>query len=615
MAKLKQPPFLPASRVELDRLGIENPDIILVSGDAYVDHPSFASAILGRTLWNEGYTVAVMAQPDITVNDSFLSLGTPNLFFSVSAGTMDSMICHYTAAGKRRHTDAYSPGGRLLRPDRATLVYSDIIHRTFPEVPIITGGVEASLRRFAHYDYWSNKVRQSIIADAPANLLVYGNGEKQLLEIANRLSSGEKISTLTDISGTVYKTSIHNAHELVNSPDIAVIPSYQEVKNIRENPELFCKAWNIIKREQNFKSGRSILQMHPKTAIIQNRPVSPLRTSEIDEIYNLPYRRLAHPSYKEEIPALATVKFSVQSHRGCYGNCSFCSIALHQGRIIQSRSPESILLEIEKIARLKDFRGTISDVGGPSANMYGDNCKKWQESGACTDKECINCKSVKSGFNDYLNLLNAAKDIPGVKHVFIGSGIRYDKIPDDTDSIRKICGFVSGHLKIAPEHISENVLKLMNKPSHHIFEGFRMQFEKIWKNQNPRQYLVPYLISGHPGCTVADMIKLSEYLRDNDMYTEQVQDFTPSPMTESTCMYATGIDPKTMKKVHIPSLTEKKEQRAILHWKDPRNSVIITQALIREGRRDLIGYGPDALVKPGKETDNRTRKSNPRLFH
>lgn len=603
MQRQKQPPFLPVSQKELDKLGINRPDIILVSGDAYVDHPSFASAILGRVLWDAGFSVAVLPQPDTGNSDSFHQFPPPKLFFSVSAGSMDSMVCHYTAAKKRRKTDAYSPGGRLLRPDRTTLVYTDLIHREFPDTPIIIGGIEASLRRFAHYDYWSDRIRQSLLADAPANLLVFGMGERPLCEIATRLSAGEPAAGLRDIRGTVWKAPVREAGTISDGETIT-IPSFEEV---RDDPLAFAHAWEGIVSGQNPVCGRKILQKHPKTLIIQNPPARPLTSREMDTIYELPYRRAAHPSYREPVPALEPVRFSVISHRGCYGNCSFCALAMHQTGIIQSRSRESILREIEQISRMKKFPGIITDIGGPSANMFGDTCPQWETSGPCPDRDCITCGSIRSGINDYLDLLDAAEMIPGVRHVFIGSGIRYDLLPPDPEIIRRVCRHVSGHLKVAPEHVSDRVLSLMHKPGHKVFKAFRAAFEGVQRDKASRQYLVPYLISGHPGCEITDMIELAEYLQETGIYPEQVQDFTPTPMTASTCMYVTGRDPTTGQSVHVPKDAEKQIQRAVLHWKDEKNYDYIRRGLKSAGREDLIGYGPHYLVPP-KRGD---RKSPP----
>ncbi|MFH0966903.1 MAG: YgiQ family radical SAM protein, partial [Methanobacteriota archaeon] len=437
-------------REEASNLRIQQFDVILVTGDAYLDHPASATALLGRSLWDAGFTVGVIAQPDIKDKTSFEELGSPRLFFSVSGGSMDSLVAHYTPALKKRSEDACSPGGTPSRPDRATLVYSDIIHRIFPDTPIIIGGVEASLRRFAHYDYWSDRIRQSVLADAPADMLVFGMGEKQLITIADRIAAGERVGTIRSVPGTSWKIAPKEwtvMGEEITS-DVLEIPSFSE---ITAKPESFARSHALIAREQNPYQGRPILQRHPKTIIIQNPPALPLSTREIDQIYDLPFRREAHPSYQEPVPALEPIRFSITSHRGCFGNCSFCALAMHQGAIIQSRSPDSILREVQQIASLPGFKGTISDIGGPSVNMYGDWCQRWDREGVCSDRECKTCTSRKPGISQYLDLLDTSATIHRVKHVFIGSGLRYDLIPRDQQIMDRICAHVSGQLKVAPE--------------------------------------------------------------------------------------------------------------------------------------------------------------------
>jgi uncharacterized radical SAM protein YgiQ len=595
MSKRPQPEFLPITCEETQRLGISQYDIILVTGDAYLDHPASATALLGRTLWNEGFSVGVIPQPDIKDPTDLQRLGEPRLFFSVSAGSMDSMVAHYTPALKRRREDAYSPGGIPTRPDRATLVYSDLIHRLFPGVPIIIGGVEASLRRFAHYDYWSDKIRHSILADAPASLLVYGMGEQQLTAIAGRIAAGENCSEIRTVAGTCWKISPKEwrNQDYTTQQEILEIPSFSRMQ---ESPQAFAEGHHLIAREQDPWSGRTILQKHPKTYIIQNPPALPLSSEDLDRTYDLPYQRRAHPAYQKPIPALESIRFSITSHRGCYGNCSFCALGMHQGTIIQSRTPGSILQEVQRIDAMPEFRGTISDIGGPSANMYGDWCKRWGREGICKDKECITCKNHHSGISAYLTLLDDAASQEGVKHVFIGSGLRYDLLPDDETIFRRLSSHVSGQVKVAPEHISPAVTSLMNKPGRNVFDAFRERFEVIQKGRKTRQFIIPYLMSGHPGCTIRDMIQLAEYLRDNHLYTEQVQDFTPTPMTTSTCMYATGMDPRAMRPVHIPKGEEKRIQRAILSWRDSEGYDLICKGLKQAGREDLIGTSQACLI-------------------
>lgn len=596
MVHAKQPKFLPVSQKELQLLGIDKPDIIIVSGDAYVDHPSFAAALLGRVLWDAGFSVAILPQPDPKDPKSFQNLGEPRLFFAISGGSVDSMVSNYTAARKKRSDDAYSPGGIPRRPDRAILVYTDLVHRLFPESPIVIGGIEASLRRFAHYDYWSDQIRQSILADAPADLLVYGMGEHALSTIARLADSGGKPKEMQDIPGTVWKIPPKQFENLALH-NTCILPSYIEVK---ESPEAFCLAHTRITENQNPFTGKILIQRHPKTVIMQNPPAPPLSTPEMDRIYGLPYARAQHPSYKEEIPALRPVRFSVISHRGCYGGCNFCALGMHQGTIIQSRSYDSIIKEIASFEKMPGFSGVVSDVGGPSANMYGDRCINWEKRGACQDRECIRCSSIQSGIERYLDLLDDAERLPGISHVYIGSGLRYDLIPHDPDIMKRISRHISGQMKVAPEHIVRSVTEYMNKPDKECFEAFKEEFETSQVGKKSRQYLIPYLMSGHPGCTLADMINLAEYLRDHHLYTEQVQDFTPTPLTTSTCMYATGRDPRTNRPVHVPRGEEKKIQRAMLHWKNPAHYHLIFEGLRKAGREDLIGTQEHCLISPRK---------------
>lgn len=592
MEKTRQPPFLPISRTELTALHIEKPDIIIVSGDAYVDHPSFAAALLGRVLYDAGFTVAIIPQPSLKNPESLISMGPPRLFYAISGGSVDSMVSNYTPARKRRSEDAYSPGGKGARPDRTVLVYTDLVHRLFPDIPIVIGGIEASLRRFAHYDYWSDRIRQSILADAPADILVYGMGELALCAIAAKLDDGINIHEIRDIPGTVWKISPKEFRE-ISVPGSIEIPPFP---SFRDNKEDFCKGHNIISENQDPVSGKTLIQRHPKTIIIQNPPARPLTTQEMDRIYGLPFRRREHPSYTLPVPALSPVRFSVTSHRGCYGDCHFCAISMHQGKIIQSRSKESILEEIRSLTQITGFSGTISDIGGPSANMYGDFCKSWETKGTCRDNDCITCKALIHSISSYLDLLDEAEAITRVKHVFIGSGLRYDLIPLDLDVMARISSHISGHMKVAPEHVVPSVIGCMNKPDGEVFEKFRELFERSQKGKTRRQYLVPYLISGHPGCTISDMISLAEYLRDTRLYPEQVQDFTPTPLTTSTCMYATGLDPRSGKPVHVPKDDEKKIQRAMLRWKEPDNYSYVKEGLQVAGREDLIGQSADCLI-------------------
>ncbi|MFY1643138.1 YgiQ family radical SAM protein [Methanoculleus bourgensis] len=589
-----QPEFLPMTREEAERLGIDRFDIILVTGDAYVDHPSFGTALLGRVLWDAGFSVGVIAQPDWRSDTDFQRLGTPRLFFSVSAGNVDSMVDAFTPNLKRRSSDVYSPGGRLLRPDRATLVYTDRVHALFPETPIVIGGIEASLRRFAHYDYWSDAVRQSILADAPADLLVFGMGERQVVTIARRLAAGEAAGSLTDIPGTAYRLDLKTWRS-TDHAGYVVLPDYEEV---REDRYVYARAFAQHYREQDPLRGRTVAQPHPKTAIIQNPPSMPLASDELDRVYELPYARATHPSYTEPVPALEPVRFSVVSHRGCFGSCSFCALTHHQGRIIQSRSIDSIVREVERMAAMPEFTGVVQDVGGPTANMYGIHCDRWDNVGTCPDRRCIDCPVLDRSHKEQLRLLGRLREIPGVKHVFIASGIRYDLIgPGDREYLAHVCeDHISGHLKVAPEHVSERVCSCMGKPPRDVFDAFRERFEALQEGKQKRQYLVPYFMSGHPGCRITDMVELAEYVRDTDLYTEQVQDFTPTPMSISTTIYHTGLDPFTLEEVYVPKGREKRVQRALMHYRDPKNYGLVREGLRAAGREDLIGNAWKCLI-------------------
>jgi uncharacterized radical SAM protein YgiQ len=585
---IPQPPVLPMSMEEAARLGISRFDIILVSGDAYVDHPSFGTALIGRVLWDKGYTVGIIAQPDWKGERDFTALGAPRLFFGVSSGSVDSMVNNFTPNLKRRTKDVYSPGGIPRRPDRATIVYADRLHALYPEVPLVIGGIEASLRRFAHYDYWQDRVRQSILADAPADLLIFGMGERQVVEIARRLSSGEPVSALRDIRGTAFRMEVAEWRDYCRG-GIVEIPSFMEVSR---DKTAYARAFALHYAEQDPVRGRPVAQPHPKTMIIQNPPALPLTTPELDCVYELPFSRRAHPSYRQPVPALEPVQFSVTSHRGCFGACSFCALTHHQGRIVQSRSMESIVREVERMVKMPEFRGTVQDVGGPTANMYGLVCRQWAVSGACPDRHCTPaCPNLSTDHARQVELLQRLRAIPGVRHVFVSSGIRYDLVPaDDALYLTELCGnHVSGHLKVAPEHIVPVVTACMNKPPGEVFEAFRTRFEALQQGRRKRQYLLPYFMSGHPGCTVTHMIELAEYIRDNNLYTEQVQDFTPTPMSVSTCMYHTGLDPFTMEPVHVPKGREKKIQRALLQYRDKKNRKLVTEGLCDAGREDLIG--------------------------
>ncbi|HUU74827.1 MAG TPA: YgiQ family radical SAM protein [Methanoregulaceae archaeon] len=603
---MKQPQFLPMSLEEGQDLEIEGFDIIFVSGDAYVDHPSFGPAVLGRVLWDAGFSVGLIAQPDWKSSEDFIRLGKPRLFFAISSGNVDSMVNHYTAARKMRNKDAYSPGGIRKRPDRATIVYTDKLHALYPEVPLVIGGIEASLRRFAHYDYWSDRVRQSVMADAPADLLVYGMGERQMKEIATRLSAGEHIRNLREIPGTSYRMPPKDWNPGENET-IIEIPSFHDVT---ADIHAYARAFVMHSREQDPFRGRCVVQPHPKHIIVQNKPARPLTTREMDHIYELPYQRDAHPVYRLPIPALDPVRFSVVSHRGCFGGCSFCALTHHQGRIIQNRSIASLVREVGKMTKMTGFRGVVQDVGGPTANMFGMHCPKWTGEGTCPDRHCgPGCPDLILSHRKQILLLQRLRAISGVKHVFIGSGVRYDLIPEEERVyLEEICKHhVSGHLKVAPEHIAPRVTRIMNKPGVEEFEYFCRIIDEIKKKQSKKFYILPYFMSGHPACTIEDMIALAEYIRDHDLYTEQVQDFTPTPMTLSTCMYFTGLNPFTMEPVHVPRGREKQVQRAMLHYRDRKNRGLVEEGLRMAGRTDLIGNAWKCLI-PGKKKARGDRR-------
>ena len=594
---IQQPPFLPLTPAEGRACGIEEFDIILVTGDAYVDHPSFGTALVGRVLWDAGFSVGIIAQPDVKTQKDFIALGKPRFFFGISSGNVDSMVNNFTPNLKRRSSDVYSPGGIPRRPDRAAIVYANRVHAAFPGTPIVLGGIEASLRRFAHYDFWQDRVRQSILADAPATLLVYGMAEQQMVAIARRQDAGEPARTLRDIPGTCYAMEV--AEWRARRPDgVVEIPGFSEISS---DKTAYARAFALHYREQDPVRGRPVAQPHPKTVIIQNPPARPLTTPELDHIYNLPFARRAHPSYHKSVPALESVQFSVVSHRGCFGSCSFCALTHHQGRIIQSRSPASIIREVTRMAAMPEFKGIVQDVGGPTANMYGMACECWDVAGACPDKSCSPaCPTLRTSHRQLVELLRNISEVPGVKKVFVGSGVRYDLVlADDPGSryLEDLCEHhVSGHLKVAPEHISSRVTKAMNKPDGSVFERFRDRFEKLQQGKAKRQYLVPYFMSGHPGCTIGDMVALAEYIRDRGLYTEQVQDFTPTPMSVSTCMYYTGLDPFTLEPVHVPKGREKKIQRALLQYREPQNRGLVLEGLRMASREDLIGTGKKCLV-------------------
>lgn len=600
--------FLPISKAEMEVRGWDWYDFLFISADAYVDHPSFGTAILSRLLEAEDYRVAICPQPDVSTAESLLSYGRPRLAVLISGGVIDSMVNHYTAAKKRRSEDVYSPGGKAgLRPDRATIVYGNLVRRAFGKIPLIIGGTEASLRRFAHYDYWGDNVRRSIIFDSRADLISFGMGEKSILEIAAALAVGTPVKLLTNIRGTCYIAD--------NPPSNALIlPSYEQV---RDDKAKYAEAAYIQYAEQDPIRGAVLAQKHGDKYLVQNPMSRPLTQREMDRVYALPYERAWHPSYDAlgGIPAYSEVKFSLTSSRGCFGSCSFCAITFHQGRIIQARSHQSLVNEAKNFLWDKDFKGYIHDVGGPTANFRAPACEKQLKSGACKDRQCLYpdiCPNAKVDHSDYVALLRELRALPGVKKVFVRSGIRYDYCIADRDDtfFRELCQYhVSGQLKVAPEHISDNVLRYMGKPGVEVYDQFSRKFYDINRQFGKEQYLVPYLMSSHPGSTVNDAVELALYLKRHHIHPEQVQDFYPTPGTLSTAMFHTGLDPRTMKRVYVPrDPHEKAMQRALLQWQRPENYDLVREALIRANRRDLIGYGENCLIKPkpNKERERRT---------
>lgn len=605
--------FLPISKADMKKRGWDQCDFIVVTGDAYVDHPSFGTAIISRVLEKHGYKVGIISQPDWRELKDFKRLGQPRLGFLVNSGNIDSMVNHYTVAKKRRNQDHYSPGGRGgLRPDRAVSVYSNKLREAYKDTSIIIGGIEASLRRFAHYDYWDDKVRRSVLMDSSADLLIYGMGERPVVELAENLDGGIPIEYINYVNGTVFKTK--EKEMLIN--DYIEMDSYDEVKDDKES---YAKAARIQYQEQDAIRGKTLVQRHGNVYIVQNPPSKPLTTLEFDDVYDLPYMKDFHPVYKNQggIPAIREVKFSLVSERGCYGACSFCAITFHQGRVIQTRSHESLIKEGEELINDKDFKGYIHDVGGPTANFRGMACEKQKRLGTCKDRQCLYptpCKNLKIDHKDYTSLLRKLRSINGVKKVFVRSGLRYDYIMADSKRnkfMEELCEHhVSGQLKVAPEHISQNVLDKMGKPGGEIFTRFQDEYRCMNKKLGKDQYLVPYLMSSHPGSNLEDAVELAEYLRDTGLYPEQVQDFYPTPGTISTAMYHTGIDPRTMKKVYVPKdRREKAVQRALLQFKNPANAQLVYEGLKKANRMDLVGYEKECLIRP--HAARMANKENP----
>ena len=614
--------FLPVSKADMEERGWWWYDFLLVTGDAYVDHPSFGTAVIGRVLEAEGYRVAVLAQPDWHSADAFRAMGRPRLGVMIGSGNLDSMVAHYTAAKKRRSEDFYSPGKKAgLRPDHAVIVYANRAREAFPDLPIVIGGLEASLRRFAHYDYWDDNVRRSALADAGADILVYGMGEYATREIARRLKRKEPVGSLTDIRGTAV---------LVSDPSICAydsltLPSFEAVST---NMTDYADATRVEYEEHDPVRGKALIQPHGNRYLIVNPPAMPLSTEELDFVAELPYTKQYHPMYEPMggVPAIEEVKFSVIHNRGCFGGCNFCSLAFHQGRMVTSRSHESVIREVTALTKFPDFKGYINDVGGPSANFRHPSCAKQVKYGMCAQKRCLAptpCPNIDADHSDYLALLRKLRAIPGVKKVFVRSGIRYDYMLEDKNQeffAELVKYHISGQLKVAPEHCIDSVLDYMGKPHIGVYEKFMDQYRRLNDKYSKEQYIVPYLMSSHPGSTLQDAVALAEYLNSKGRQPEQVQDFYPTPGTISTCMYYTGLDPITMKPVYVAkSYHEKAMQRALLQWKRPDKRKLVIEALKEAGREDLIGYGPKCLVRPdgpagkpaGKKGEKKPEKKAP----
>lgn len=610
--------FLPVTKKEMEQLGWDAPDFVMVTGDAYVDHPSFGHAIISRVLESRGYRVAVLSQPDWRSVDDFRRFGRPKLGFLVNSGNVDSMVNHYSVFRHRRKNDQYSPGGKSgRRPDRAVIVYCNKIREAYgTDVPVIIGGIEASLRRLGHYDYWDDRVRNSILLDSQADLLIYGMGERPVTEIAEALSSGIEVKDITWIRGTVYREK-NPDFEAENSwdDDLVMLPSFEE---IYRSKEAYAESFLIQYRNTDSVTAKRLAEYYGKNLyVVQNPPAEPLTETELDDVYELPYERAYHPSYVKEggVPALREVQFSLTSVRGCFGGCSFCALTFHQGRRIQSRSRESLLREAEILIRDPEFKGYIHDVGGPTANFRKPACEKQLTHGVCTDRDCLYpkvCPAIKADHSEYIGILRALRSLPGVKKVFIRSGIRFDyMLADSSDAfLEELCAHhVSGTLKVAPEHISDNVLRRMHKPGHRVFETFCRKYEAENRRIGKKQYMIPYFISSHPGSTLEDACELSVFLKKNGFVPDQVQDFYPTPGTLSTCMFYTGIDPVAGQRVYVPSDPEEKRmQRAMLHFNKPENAALVRKALRCIGREDLIGFGPEALVRPEDDVGRKGRK-------
>lgn len=604
--------FLPVTKEDMTARGWDAPDFVYVSGDAYVDHPSFGVSIITRVLENSGFKVAVLAQPDWRSERDFMRFGKPRLGFLVTSGNIDSMVAHYTAAKKKRSTDAYSPGGKAgLRPDRAVIVYCNKIREIYGDIPIIIGGLEASLRRFAHYDYWDDKIRRSILFDAQADLISFGMGERSIVEIAKRLDSGEPVSQIRDVRGTCYAVDVRE------TPYVgAECPSYENVCNSKKEYAVSCR---IQQDEQDFFRGKVIKQRHGSKMLVQNEPAFPLSQKELDEVYSLPYMRTYHPMYEKDggVPGIEEVRFSITHNRGCFGACNFCSLAFHQGRYITTRSKESVVEEAKLLTQLPDFKGYIHDIGGPTANFRNPSCDGQEIRGLCKGKKCLApkiCSNLKSDHSEYLDILRTVRSLPKVKKVFVRSGIRYDyllKDKDDTFFKELVAHHVSGQLKVAPEHCSAAVLDKMGKPHIEAYIDFSKKYFSLTDKVGKEQYLVPYLMSSHPGSTLKDAVELACFLKKRGIRPEQVQDFYPTPGTISTCMFYTGLDPYTMKEVYVAKEPHDKAlQRALLQYHDPKNRTLVAEALRKAGRADLIGFGEKCLIQPHQNSQSGSSCNN-----
>ena len=604
--------FLPVNAQEMKERGWDQVDFVYVTGDAYIDHSSFGAAIISRLLESRGFRIGIIPQPDWRKKESIQVFGEPRLGFLVTAGNMDSMVNHYTVSKKHRHKDSYSPGGKMgLRPDMPTIVYSNLIRQTYKHTPIILGGIEASLRRLSHYDYWSNRVKRSVLLDSGADLISYGMGEHSIVEIAEALESGIPIEEITYIPGTVYKSkTLERAFEPI------LLPSFEKVQT---DKKAYADSFAVQYKNTDPFTGKPLAESYGNRGyVIQNPPAKPLSQQEMDDVYDLPYTGRYHPMYNSQggVPALEEVRFSLTSNRGCFGGCSFCALTFHQGRILQTRSHESIIKEAKHMTEDPAFKGYIHDVGGPTADFRQPSCQKQTTKGVCANKQCLfpkPCPNLTADHSDYISLLKKLRNIPKVKKVFIRSGVRFDYVMADKNKafLRELVSHhISGQLRVAPEHVSDKVLYYMGKPSHSVYESFLKAYEKENQRTGQKQYAVPYFMSSHPGCTMKEAVKLAEYVRDLGFTPEQVQDFYPTPSTLSTCMYYTGIHPLTGEKVYVPrDPHEKSIQRALMQYKNPANRALVLEGLKTAGRMDLVGFGPKCLIRPADPSRKPVKKT------